>query len=111
MAASERGADLQFRGAHGRGGNAAGGTLMAGCLGDACFCDLSARWMARVAAADSCGIRSAENAGCGGEFFTERISGEANGHGAGFLDGCLGRGYHLPEETPAAELRAASRDP
>src|SRR5258708_27050679 len=100
MAASERGADLQFRGAHGRAGNAASGTLMAGCLGDACFCDLSARWMARVAAADSCGIRSAENAGCGGEFFSEKIPGEAKRPGAGFFPRCLGGGFHLPRETP-----------
>src|SRR5260221_11997304 len=102
MAARRHGSNFKVLRAHGCAGNAASGTPMAGCLGDVCFCDLSARGMARVVAIDSCAIRSAENAGCGGDFSSGGICGGAAKHGGGFLERFLGGGFSLSDETPAA---------
>src|SRR5260370_21881149 len=70
---------------HGRAGNAVSGTPVAGCLGGVCILDLPSWWMAGLAAVDSCAIRLAESAGCGGYFFFWGNPGEKKQETNGFF--------------------------
>src|SRR5260370_32250819 len=86
---------------HGRAGNAASGTPVAGCLGGVCILDLPSWWMARLAAVDSCAIRPAESAGCGGYFFLEKKSWKGKEDKTGVFAGTPGGVSPLFKLPPA----------
>src|ERR1700676_1062609 len=104
MGAQRHGPNFKVLRADGRAGNAASGTTVAGCVGGLCIRDLSSRWMGQLAAVDSGGIRSEENAGRGGDFLAGRIPGEAAEHGAGFLNRSLGGCFYLWDQRRPSEL-------
>src|ERR1700676_4244521 len=91
MGAQWRGPNFKVLRAHGRAGSAASRAPVAGSFSGLCLRDLPSRWMAGLAAVDSGGIRSEENAGRGGDFPAEEIRGEVAGQGLGFCTAAQGR--------------------